>query len=215
MKTKNLRNYALIVVVAFSLSCAVTVLFAQSQKLLVAPTDKGQTPTKQMETKKPAEVKADIDGIHDFDFIIGSWRVHHRRLKERLANSHEWVEFEGTTTAQKVLGGFGNLDDNVLDLPGGTYRAIALRAYDPEKKRWFIWWLDSRNPGNLDPPVVGRFENSVGTFYADDTFNGKPVQVRFLWTGVMSNAPHWEQAFSVDAGQTWETNWIMDFTKVP
>jgi hypothetical protein len=160
-------------------------------------------------------MKGDTDGVHDFDFFMGSWRVHHRRLKERLANNHEWVEFEGTGTAQKILGGFGNIDDNVLDLPGEAYRAATLRAYDPEKKQWSIWWLDGRNPGHLDPPVVGRFENGVGTFYADDTFKGKPIRVRFLWTRVTSNTPHWEQAFSIDAGETWETNWTMDFSKMP
>ena len=215
MKTKNCRSYALAVVAAFSFPTAVTILFAQSQNLLVALTDKGQTPNKQMETKKLAEMKADTDGVHDFDFFMGSWRVHHRRLKERLANNHEWIEFEGTGTAQKILGGFGNIDDNLLDLPAGAYRAVTLRAYDPQKKQWSIWWLDSRYPGHLDPPVVGCFENGIGTFYADDTFKGKPIRVRFLWTQVMSNTPHWEQAFSADAGQTWETNWTMDFTKIP
>src|SRR4051812_36785197 len=32
----------------------------------------------------------------DFDFVFGTWRARHRRLKERLANSREWVEFGGT-----------------------------------------------------------------------------------------------------------------------
>ena len=155
-----------------------------------------------------------VSGVSDFDFFIGSWRVVHRRLKERLVNNSEWVEFEGTSTAQKILGGFGNIDDNTLALPDGAYRAASLRAFDPDKKQWSIWWLDSRNPGHLDPPVVGRFENGVGTFYAEDTFNGKPIRVRFLWTQVTSSVPHWEQAFSADAGATWETNWTMDFTKV-
>jgi hypothetical protein len=86
------------------------------------------------------------DGQHDFDFFMGNWRVHHRRLKERLANNHEWVEFEGTCTGQKILGGLGNIGDCMLDLPGGAYRGVALRAYDPEKKQWSIWWLDGRSP---------------------------------------------------------------------
>ena len=154
------------------------------------------------------------DGRHDFDFFMGNWRVHHRRLKERLANNHEWVEFEGTCAGQKILGGLGNIGDCVLDLPGGAYRGVALRAYDPEKKQWSIWWLDGRSPGQVDVPAVGRFENGVGTFYADDTLKGKPIRVRYLWTRVTSNTPHWEQAFSVDAGETWETNWTWDFTKV-
>jgi hypothetical protein len=80
----------------------------------------------------PGEEMMIDNGIHDFDFLIGRWHVHHRRLKERLSNNHEWIEFEGTMTSQKVLGGFGNIDDNVLDSPGGTYRALALRAYDPK-----------------------------------------------------------------------------------
>jgi hypothetical protein len=78
-----------------------------------------------------------------------------------------------------------------------------------------IWWIDSRHVGPLDPPMVGRFENGTGTFYADDTLNGKPIRVRFLWTKVTSDTPHWEQAFSDDEGKSWETNWTMDFTKVP
>jgi hypothetical protein len=152
-------------------------------------------------------------GVSDFDFFIGSWRVTHRRLKERLADNDEWVEFEGTSTVWKILGGFGNIDDNTIDLPTGTYRAATLRAFDPNEKQWSIWWLDSRDPGHLDPPVVGRFDNGVGKFYAEDTFKGKPIRVRYLWTQVTSGMPHWEQAFSPDAGASWETNWIMDFTK--
>ena len=155
-----------------------------------------------------------MNGVHDFDFLLGNWRVRHRRLKERLANNHEWIEFEGTMTSQKVLGGFGNIDDNVLDLPNGAYRALALRAYDPDKELWSIWWLDCRTPTKVDPPVVGHFENGVGTFYGDDAFKGKPIRVRFFWTHVRSDTPHWEQAFSTDDGKTWETNWMMDFTRL-
>jgi hypothetical protein len=153
-----------------------------------------------------------LSGVSDFDFFIGSWRVLHRRLKDRLANNDEWVEFEGTSTVWKILGGFGNIDDNTIDLPAGTYRAATLRAFDPNEKQWSIWWLDGRDPGHLDTPVVGRFENGIGKFYAEDTFKGKPIRVRYLWTQ-MSGMPHWEQAFSPDAGASWETNWVMDFAK--
>jgi quinol monooxygenase YgiN len=153
-----------------------------------------------------------MKGANDFDFLIGDWRVHHRRLKERLANNQEWVEFEGICASRKILGGLGNMDENLLDMPDGAYSAVTLRTYDRAKDQWSIWWIDSRNPGQLDPPVVGRFENGVGTFFADDKFKGKPIRVRFLWTR-LSTTPHWEQAFSNDGGKTWETNWTMDFTK--
>ena len=121
--------------------------------------------------------------IHDFDFYMGTWRVHHRRLKERLVGSDEWQEFEGTSTAWPILDGAGNIDDNVLELPAGTYRAVSLRTYDPATDRWSIWWLDGRNPSPLDPPVVGGFEDGIGTFIAEDTFDGQPILVRFLLVG--------------------------------
>jgi quinol monooxygenase YgiN len=115
---------------------------------------------------------------------------------------------------QKILGGAGNMDENILDFPGGAYRAVTLRTYDVTKKQWSIWWIDGRNPSHLDPPVVGGFKNGVGRFYAYDTFKGKPIRIRFLWTN-LTTKPHWEQAFSDDGGKTWETNWTMEFVKTP
>ena len=37
--------------------------------------------------------------------------------------------------------------------------------------------------------------------------------MRFTWSGVEGPTPRWEQAFSTDGGSTWETNWVMDFTR--
>lgn len=156
---------------------------------------------------------AQRDGSHDFDFFMGRWAVRHRRLKERLAGCQEWVEFSGTSVAQPLLDGRANVDDNVLHLPQGAYRAVSLRAYDPEQQLWSIWWLDGRTPGRLDPPVVGKFVDGVGIFFADDTLASRPIRVRFRWTDTQSQTPHWKQAFSVGHGATWETNWLMDFTR--
>ncbi|MGH6872118.1 MAG: DUF1579 domain-containing protein [Rhizomicrobium sp.] len=164
----------------------------------------------------PPPAKPDLSGLHAFDFIAGKWRVHNRVLKERLAGSHDWIEYDGTQTDWLVLDGYGNVDDNVFYKPGGTFRGVTLRAYDPRTGLWAIWWLDGRDPfGNLDPPVKGRFVNGVGTFYNDDTLRGKPIRVRYVWTRPTPDTRHWEQAFSPDGGKTWETNWVTDFTRVP
>ena len=152
-------------------------------------------------------------GAADFDFFIGSWRVAHHRLRERLAGCTDWDDFGGTSVTRKILGGLGNIDDNVLDLPGGAYRAVTLRAFDPATGNWTIWWLDGRRPGSLDSPMVGRFGDGIGQFHADDTLAGRPIRVRFLWTLTRPGCPRWEQAFSPDGGKTWETNWVMDFTR--
>jgi len=155
-------------------------------------------------------------GVHDFDFLVGQWRVHHRKLKARLANNHEWIEFEGTLSSQPLMGGYSNVDDLVLNLPGAPYRGVALRSFDPKSQQWSIWWLDCRTPlGPLDPPMRGGFKNGVGTFYGEDTLNGKPVRARFLWSDITPTSCHWEQAYSPDGGKTWETNWVQDIRSAP
>lgn len=153
------------------------------------------------------------DPMHDFDFFVGSWKVRHRQLTERLKGSTVWKEFAGTCITRLTLGGQGNMDDNILEKPGGAYRAVTLRAFDPGTQTWSIWWLDGRNPGKLDVPMVGCFERGIGTFLADDVFEDKPIKVRFLWSHADRNSCRWEQAFSGDGGATWETNWIMEFTR--
>lgn len=150
---------------------------------------------------------------HDFDFLFGCWTVQHRRLKHRLAGSDEWEEFDGTCKAWPTLGGNGNIDDNVVNIPSGSYRAITLRSFDPATGTWAIWWLDARHPHQIDVPVIGRFEKGNGAFYADETFNGRPIKVRFLWLDTAATEPRWEQAFSPDGGTTWETNWVMRFSR--
>jgi hypothetical protein len=161
-----------------------------------------------------AATAQDLSGLHDFDLRCGEWQVHHRRLKERLAGSHEWEEFDGTQSVWPLMDGSANADDNVLNMPGGTYRGVSLRTYDAKTGLWAIWWLDGRNPFNdLDPPVKGRFEHGVGLFYAQDTLRGKPIRVRYTWSNITATSAHWEQAFSPDGGKTWETNWITDFSK--
>lgn len=151
--------------------------------------------------------------IHAFDFLIGRWRVHHRRLKERLNGCTEWETFSGTSVMQPLMDGHANVDDNVLELPAGHYRAVSLRAFDPATRTWAIWWLDGRNPHQIDSPVRGRFEGGIGTFLGEDTFKGRSITVRFLWSDITPTSARWQQAFSEDGGKSWETNWIMDLER--
>lgn len=154
------------------------------------------------------------DSPTDFDFIIGSWTVRHERLNQLFSGCTEWTEFSGLSSTSKTLGGYGNLEDNLLRFPGGDARAAAIRSYSADLGTWSIWWLDGRNPGTLDTPVVGKFDSGIGTFFADDTMNGSSIRVRFTWFSSTTESPRWEQAFSNDGGKSWETNWRMEFTPV-
>lgn len=154
------------------------------------------------------------DGRQDFDFLMGTWTVHHRRLRTRLSADSHWEEFGGTCAALLVLGGAGNVDDNILHLPGGSYRALSIRAFDAARRQWSIWWLDARD-GAIGKPVHGRFADGVGTFLGEDTWQDRPVRVRFVWSGLTAQSARWEQAFSADGGASFETNWVMDFRRAP
>ena len=111
------------------------------------------------------------DHSRDFDFQRGQWIVHHRRLKQRLTGCTEWEEFGGTCAQFPVLGGNGNIEDNLLHLPAGDYRAVAIRSFDAASGNWAIWWLDQRAPHSLEVPVIGKFEDGVGTFLAEDVLD--------------------------------------------
>ena len=151
-------------------------------------------------------------GAHAFDFLAGRWRVRHRKLRRRLAGCTDWDEFVGTLVCRPVLGGLGNIDENVIEDPSGTYQALALRLFDPALGLWSIWWVDGRR-SLLEPPVHGRFEEGVGRFTGEDRLDGRPIRVRFLWSGAATGRPRWEQAFSADGGVEWEINWIMQLER--
>ncbi|MES1201626.1 MAG: DUF1579 domain-containing protein, partial [Pseudomonadota bacterium] len=106
----------------------------------------------------------------------------------------------------------GNMDDNWIDLPAGAYRAMGIRAFDPETRKWSIWWLDARSQ-SIEPPVRGGFANGVGRFEGDDVFRGQPIKLYFQWSEIAANSARWEQGFSADGGATWEVNWVMHFTR--
>ena len=153
------------------------------------------------------------DGRNDFDFWMGSWKVHNRCRRERLKGSDDWLEFEATVTARPLAGVLGNEDEFRTDHDGG-FVGMSFRFFDPETKTWSIYWADSRRPGKLDPPVLGSFAGDIGRFEGEDTLAGKPILMRFDWSRVKTSSPLWEQSFSGDDGKSWETNWVMEFERV-
>lgn len=163
-------------------------------------------------TAKPAASGAGSE--HEFDFFFGSWQVRTRRLKKRLAQNNEWEEYDGSTKCQAILGGIANLNDSVVNRSTGIYRGMGLRTFDAKTNTWTDYYLDSRDPTKIDVHGTGRFVHGVATFLSDDTFDGKPIQVRGLWSNITSHSFQWEQAFSPDGGKTWETNLINRYTRM-
>ena len=147
----------------------------------------------------------------DFDFLVGHWRVAHRSLRAPAAV--EWQTTEGECVNEPALGGAVNVDDHTIRAASGVYQGLAIRSYDAQARQWAIWWLDTRAPHHIAAPMIGAFENGVGTFYGEETADGQSVRVRFLWTRTDTQSPRWEQSYSSDGGATWMPVWTMDFSR--
>jgi len=145
---------------------------------------------------------------HDFDFYEGSWGIRNRKLKDRLCNSDEWIEFNAKQDMQIILLGLGNTDNFITEFDGEPVEGRTIRGFNPKTKLWSMYWIDSASTV-LQPPTVGSFENGIGKFYCKDQFQGKEIIVEFLWDKTDPENPIWSQAFSIDRGESWETNWYM------
>lgn len=161
----------------------------------------------------PEQTSAQHDGQHDFDFEIGSWNIHLSRLKDRLAGSTTWVEFDGTSVTRKVWNGRANLEEFETDSSQGHIEGLTLRLYDPQSRQWSIYWANGKD-GILAQPMIGEFKNGHGEFFDQEPWKGRAVYVRFIWSDTNTKSPHFEQSFSDDGGKTWEVNWITNQTQV-
>jgi len=163
-----------------------------------------------------AETAAPRDGRHDFDFEVGRWKAHVKTLLHRLSHASDWDEFSGTvvTRALPMLEGW-NESEMQVDSPASHkhIELLAVRMYNPGTHQWAIYG-SSIKTGVFDPPLIGTFKNGRGEFYCRDTWEGRPVFVRFIWQSLDKNRTKMEQAFSDDGGKTWETNWIYDGERI-
>ena len=152
-------------------------------------------------------------GAGDFDFLVGTWDVTSRRLVKPLTGSTEWDSHPAISVSPgKLFDGGANFDEIVFPTKG--FRGLTLRLYDVERAEWSLYWASSRD-GRLTPPVIGRFgTDGTGEFFGDDFHDDVPIRCRYLWSGISATTARWEQAYSADGEQTWETNWVMEFSRL-
>jgi len=142
----------------------------------------------------------------DFDFFVGNWTLHNRKLRSRLINCKDWDEFDFSLEDQSGLAGMGNFDIGRATFNGKPWEGRTIRIFNPQTRLWSLYWAAS-DRGALDPPVVGSFENNIGLFFAKDMYQGRPIIMVFKWDRTDPEKPVWSQAFSDDNGKTWEWNW--------
>jgi hypothetical protein len=183
----------------------------QAQRPTLTTDESLQIPALAFDSKGELKITASpTSSQSDFDFLVGKWKMHNRRLNKRLEGAKDWTEFESYDENSKILSGTADMDTySTREMPGSEgklFEGVTLRLFDPKTKLWSLYWVAS-NVGVLDPPVVGSFQNGVGHFFARDTFKGRPIIMMFRWDARDKERPVWSQAFSPDNGKTWEWNW--------
>ena len=164
----------------------------------------------------------EIRGAHDFDFELHTWDVVNKRRKKpslydlpETNKDAEWEEFPAVAgPAEKRLDGRVIVNPWAGTFTSGEKRVgLTIRSFDPKTGLWSFVWLDNFNPPDFTP-LVGKFENGIGTFeHVISTTDGRPLRERFIWTDISEDAKRWQQEFSLDDGATWDTNWIMEYSR--
>lgn len=155
----------------------------------------------------------DRNGQHDFDFNFGTWHTHIRRLQRPLTGSDSWIVLDGSVVVRKVWDGRGQLEEIEADGPNGHWEGLTLFLYNPQAHQWNQNFANSAD-GTIDRATVGEFKDGRGEFYGQDTFNGRAILVRGIWSDVTPTSHRYEQAFSDDGGQHWQTNFSATLTRV-
>ncbi len=176
---------------------------------------RGQTPSPATKDTVQSNSSSLRDGEHDFDFALGNWKFHLKKLDHPLTGSNTWIELDGHSSCRKVWDGKANLDElEVYSADRKTHiTGLTLRLYNPQSHQWSLYWANAAK-GTLGlPPTVGEFKNGRGEFYDQEDYNGRMILVRYVWSDITPTSAHFEQAFSTDGGKTWEVNWIANQTR--
>ena len=154
------------------------------------------------------------DGQHDFDFELGKWKMHLKKLDQRLHGSHTWTEFDGTSVTRPAWDGKAQVEEFEVDSKSvGHIEGMTVRVYSATAHQWSLYWANQKN-GRFEVPTIGEFKGDHGEFYDQEMWEGRTILCRFIWSKITKTSAHFEQAYSDDGGATWEVNWITDQTRV-
>lgn len=152
------------------------------------------------------------DGSRDFDFEFGEWHLQLKRRLDPLTGSDKWVEYAGPAVVRKVWNGKANLGEIDVTGPAGRIQGLSLRVYDPASRQWSIQYASGAG-GFLGKPMVGGFRDGRGEFYNQETYRGRAIFVRFVFSDITPKSFRLVQSFSDDGGRSWEANWVAEFAR--
>ncbi len=147
-----------------------------------------------------------------FDFWIGEWDVLSRN---RPTDESRWYD-TGMATARvyPVVAGCGMVEHWRGHAFGNFLVGFSLRAFNPQSGQWnlALLWPNSGEPRFGE--MAGGFRHNRGEFYSGGlSADGDTTLTRFSFSDVTPNSVRWQDGFSVDNGRSWNSGWIMEFTR--
>jgi hypothetical protein len=163
-------------------------------------------------SQTPASSSEVHDGQHDFDFNIGVWHTHIKRILDPFANGSESVELNGTVTVRKVWDGKAELEEIEADGPKGHWEGLTLFLYNPSAHQWSQSFANSK-VGTLSSNI-GEFRDGRVLLIGQDTVNDKTILVRAMWSNIKPDSHQYEESYSNDGGTTWVRSFIANLTRM-
>jgi hypothetical protein len=160
-----------------------------------------------------SQTPAPHDGQHDFDFNIGVWHTHIRRIIDPFATHSDSVELTGTVTVRKVWDGKAELEEIEADGPKGHWEGLTLFLYNPTAHQWSQSFANSK---------VGVLSSNIGEFKdgrvvltgQDNSVTDKTILVRAMWSDIKPDSHQYEEWYSNDGGMTWVRSFTANLTRV-
>lgn len=142
-----------------------------------------------------------------FDFWVGEWAVNLRTRQSdfSFADTHAAV-----ARIYPILRGKA-----VLELwDSRQIKGYSLRYFDVARQEWVLW-LNWPGPGRSgSSSLSGEFRHGRGDFYSRrEGADGTTTLSRYSFNDITPTSLRWDDAYSQDGGDTWNGNWIMEFSR--
>ncbi len=151
-----------------------------------------------------------IPEARQFDFWVGEWSVNNRFLQ---ADGSYKDTSRSRAIITPILGGCAIMEQ-WIGIDGNTVNGFSVRAFDPVAKEWkLVLNWPGGGPQSFGI-LTGKFRHGRGEFFSRGTnAQGKETITMYSFSDGLPNSVRWDSGHSTDGGQTYRTNWIMEFSR--
>jgi hypothetical protein len=133
-----------------------------------------------------------------FDFWLGEWDL-------------AWGDGEHGTNSIYL-----DFDDRVIvesfdGRPSIELQGMSVSTYDEQSGCWRQTWVDSNGTYLA---FRGEYRNGCMDMRARREVEGRPALMRMLWSDIRHDSLTWQWQRSFDRGGSWETLWLIAYTRV-